>query len=88
MLALIHMQCFFINSFVVVLKGKLIGITFHSLCNIVVKKILVIVPEGKLTHVRFPSWCTLFEANVVVPIIKLKRGSFHSSIMLLLQMSL
>ena len=48
------------------LERKLIGVSYASLCNVV-----VLVLEGNITRVIFSSWCNVFDGNVVVPIGKL-----------------
>ena len=72
----------------IVLEGKLTHIIFPSLCNVVVRNVIVLVLEGKLTHVIFLSLWNVFDFNVVVPIGKLTRFSFHSHAMLLLEIPL
>ena len=73
------------------LKGKLTCVSFPSLCNVVLKKplVLVLVLEGKITCVIIPSWCNVFDFNVVVPVGKLLSCiSFHSPCIVVVRNSL
>ena len=77
-----------INIFVLVLERRVTRSIFHSLCNVVVRIVVMLMLEGMLTCVRFSSWCNVLDDNVVVLVRNLTNIIFHSHAMLLLEIIL